>query len=157
MAKKLSVSARIRALLEKGLSSAEIAKKVPGATPAYVAQVRWHDKQKSIKANKKTGKKASKRQDVVIDVPQLELPLQPAEPVLAGNGNGADDATSPYHYRAGGIDTWDFIAAKELNYNLGNVVKYVSRADYVANDVEDLKKAVAYLQREIAHRETPPF
>lgn len=61
----------------------------------------------------------------------------------------ADNINSPGHYTSGGIETIDFIEAKELNYNLGNVVKYVSRAGKKDNLVEDLKKASWYLNREI--------
>lgn len=60
----------------------------------------------------------------------------------------------PNHYTMGGIETWDFIQAKRLGYNLGNVVKYVSRADYKGQDIADLKKARQYLDREIEWRES---
>ena len=61
----------------------------------------------------------------------------------------ADMVNSPNHYTAGGIETIDFIEAKKLGYHLGNVVKYVSRADYKGRSLEDLKKARWYLDREI--------
>jgi hypothetical protein len=60
-----------------------------------------------------------------------------------------DNVNSPAHYKAGGIETIDFIEAKELGYNLGNVIKYVSRADHKGKKLEDLKKAEWYLAREI--------
>ena len=47
------------------------------------------------------------------------------------------------------IETIDFIEAKSLNYNLGNVVKYITRADHKGNKLEDLQKAQWYLAREI--------
>ena len=56
----------------------------------------------------------------------------------------------PPHYKVGGIETIDFIEAKKLNYNLGNVVKYVTRADHKGARKQDLEKAVWYLQREIS-------
>ena len=61
-----------------------------------------------------------------------------------------DNVNSPAHYKQGGIETIDFIEAKELNYHLGNVVKYITRADYKGNRHEDLLKARWYLNREIA-------
>jgi len=69
--------------------------------------------------------------------------------------NFQDTVNHPPHYRAGGIETIDFIEAKDLNYRLGNVVKYVSRAGKKVNSdpLEDLKKAQFYLTREIAVRE----
>jgi hypothetical protein len=60
-----------------------------------------------------------------------------------------DNVNSPSHYVTGGIETIDYIEAKSLNYNLGNVVKYVSRSDYKGKKLEDLKKAQWYLSREI--------
>ena len=57
----------------------------------------------------------------------------------------------PAHYTDGGIETIDFIEAKKLNYNRGNAVKYITRAGKksTATDLEDLKKAIWYLEREI--------
>ena len=44
----------------------------------------------------------------------------------------------------------DLIEAKQFGYNLGNVVKYISRADLKGSHYEDLLKARWYLNREIA-------
>jgi hypothetical protein len=60
-----------------------------------------------------------------------------------------DTVNHPAHYKVGGIETIDFIEAKGLNYNLGNVVKYITRSDHKGNREEDLKKARWYLDREI--------
>jgi hypothetical protein len=64
-----------------------------------------------------------------------------------------DNVNHPAHYKAGGIETIDFIEAKSLNYNLGNVVKYVSRSDYKGKKLEDLKKAQWYLNRAVSNLE----
>jgi hypothetical protein len=67
-----------------------------------------------------------------------------------GAGHEAKDmVNSPAHYTHGGIETIDFIEAKQLGYHLGNVVKYVSRAPHKGRHIEDLKKARWYLDREI--------
>lgn len=63
-----------------------------------------------------------------------------------------DMVNHPAHYTAGGIETIDFIEAKQLNYHLGQVIKYVTRAEYKNNFLEDLKKAQWYLNREIENR-----
>jgi hypothetical protein len=63
----------------------------------------------------------------------------------------ADMVNHPAHYKAGGIETIDFIEAKGLNYRLGNVVKYITRADLKGDRLENLKKALWYLEREIAN------
>ena len=62
----------------------------------------------------------------------------------------SDPVNHPAHYKTGGIETIDFIEAKEFNYNMGNAVKYISRAEYKGNKQQDLEKAIWYLNRELA-------
>lgn len=62
----------------------------------------------------------------------------------------------PAHY-GGSENTYEAIKVIEawhLGFNLGNVVKYISRAGKKGNKLEDLKKAQWYLQREIEKLET---
>ena len=61
----------------------------------------------------------------------------------------SDPVNHPDHYKVGGIETIDFIEAKQLTYNIGNVVKYITRADHKGNQLQDLHKAQWYLTREI--------
>ncbi len=102
---------------------------------------------------------------------QLELPLNdfaqhPALPTSIPTGiyssafiNSAaaappthptDPIYRPAHY-ASAVETIDAIEAWGLNYRLGNVVKYISRAGKKdqTKRLEDLRKALWYLQREI--------
>lgn len=62
-----------------------------------------------------------------------------------------DNVNSPKHYSNGKIEVIDFIEDKDLGFNLGNVVKYVSRAGKKdkSKTIEDLEKAKWYLSREI--------
>jgi len=62
-----------------------------------------------------------------------------------------DKVNSPSHYKVGGIETIDFIEAKQLDYHLGNVIKYISRADYKDEKLDNLKKAQWYLNRAVAN------
>ena len=59
--------------------------------------------------------------------------------------------TSPSYYKHDGIEVIDLIDACNLNFNLGNVIKYVARAGH--KDGEDiltaLNKAEWYLGHEI--------
>ena len=61
-----------------------------------------------------------------------------------------DPIASPPHY-TGPVETIDAIEAWGLNYRLGNVVKYISRAGKKdpSKRLEDLQKARWYLDREI--------
>ena len=61
----------------------------------------------------------------------------------------------PSHY--GGADNpyeaIKVIEAHNLNFNLGNTIKYILRADHKENTIVDLKKAAWYLNREIENLE----
>ena len=62
-----------------------------------------------------------------------------------------DPINHPAHYCDGRIEGIDFIEDKKLGYHLGNVVKYVCRAGkkHPETEIEDLEKALWYLQRQI--------
>ena len=62
-----------------------------------------------------------------------------------------DPVNHPAHYTSGKIEVIDYIEDQKLPYHLGNAVKYISRAGKKDKDktVEDLKKAVWYIQRYI--------
>ena len=58
----------------------------------------------------------------------------------------------PEYYRRGSIQVWDFVRDQELNFHLGNVIKYVTRAGHKFDDIDDLEKAIHYLQNEVEFR-----
>ena len=67
------------------------------------------------------------------------------------------DHKSPAHYTRGSIEVWDFIRDQELNYHLGNAVKYICRAGFKGDNTKakDLKKAIHYLENELLHTHEP--
>lgn len=62
-----------------------------------------------------------------------------------------DPVNHPAHYTDGRIEVIEYIEDKKLGFCLGNAVKYISRAGKKdpAKEVEDLEKAVWYIQRRI--------
>lgn len=66
-----------------------------------------------------------------------------------------DPVNHPAHYTDGSIEVIDFIEDKNLGFHLGNAVKYIARAGKKDPEktIEDLKKAVWYLNRRIAQLE----
>ena len=58
----------------------------------------------------------------------------------------------PTHYNFGKIEVIDAIEDWGLNFSLGNAVKYIARADHKGKPVEDLEKALWYIEREIERR-----
>lgn len=55
----------------------------------------------------------------------------------------------PSHYNTGKIEVIDAIEDWHLDFHLGNAVKYIARCNYKDNKIEDLRKAIWYLQRVI--------
>lgn len=76
---------------------------------------------------------------------QNGIDLQPPE----------DAVNHPLHYTSGKIETIDFIEDQGLNFHRGNAVKYIVRAGKKdpEKEIEDLKKAAWYINREIARIE----
>lgn len=67
----------------------------------------------------------------------------------------SDNVNHPSHYTDGKIEVIDFIEAWNLNFHRGNAVKYISRAGKKnpEKEIEDLKKALWYINREIERLE----
>ena len=58
------------------------------------------------------------------------------------------------HYQTGkDYDIIDVCKDYSLNFNKGNILKYIARAGKKDNELQDLRKALDYLQREIAYLE----
>lgn len=56
----------------------------------------------------------------------------------------------PAHYNQFKYEPIDVIEDWKLGFNLGNTIKYIARCEFKNNKLEDLQKAVWYLNREIA-------
>lgn len=168
----MAKSAKIRKLLAKNLSAGEIAKqlKVPAN---YVHTIKWLDKKKKKQTpvyKKATFKSPRSKliQSVFQTVKDIEPIKKPTKLIVQPQYKDSamkllaeldaaekklDLVNKPPHYTTGGVETLDFIEAKDLNYRLGNVVKYVVRCGKKNTDpVQDLEKAMFYLKREIATR-----
>ena len=57
--------------------------------------------------------------------------------------------SGPTYYRRGRIQVWDFIRDQGLNFHLGNAIKYICRAGHKDSKIDDLRKAIHYLQNEL--------
>lgn len=61
----------------------------------------------------------------------------------------------PPHYNSHPSGVECITVTEHMNFNLGNAVKYIWRAD-LKNGVEDLEKAIWYLRDEINKRKGKP-
>jgi hypothetical protein len=59
-----------------------------------------------------------------------------------------DNVDHPNHYNKG-IEAIDVIESWNLNFNVGNVIKYMLRAPFKGEQIQDLEKAKWYLDRHI--------
>ena len=64
----------------------------------------------------------------------------------------SNPVTHPEHYRQhpSGIECIQI--TEHMGFNLGNAITYIWRADLKGNAVQDLEKAVWYINREIVRR-----
>ena len=60
-------------------------------------------------------------------------------------------ADSPGYYKRGTIEVWDFIRDQGLSYFLGNAIKYICRAGHKDDYIQDLRKAIHYLENELQY------
>lgn len=77
----------------------------------------------------------------------MHPPRKPKRPVVA------DPVNQPSHYTShpSGIECIQI--TEHMNFCLGNAVKYIWRAGLKDDDIQDLKKARYYIDREIQKRE----
>ena len=59
---------------------------------------------------------------------------------------------SPDHYKSNGMEAIDVIEGFGLGFNLGNATKYILRCGKKDDAIQELKKAIWYLEREISNR-----
>jgi hypothetical protein len=66
----------------------------------------------------------------------------------------SDMVNHPTHYTShpSGIEVIQI--TEHMNFCLGNAIKYILRADHKGKQIEDLKKAIWYINREIARVES---
>ena len=60
-----------------------------------------------------------------------------------------NNVSHPEHYNKGTIEAINLIEDWDLNFSVGNVIKYMLRAPYKGDEVQDLEKAKWYLERHI--------
>ena len=61
-----------------------------------------------------------------------------------------DPVNHPAHYTFGKIEVIDVLEDWALEFHEGNALKYIARATRKGSRIQDLEKAVFYLNRKIA-------
>lgn len=143
---KQTKHAKVLALHAKGLKAKDIATKVK-CNLSYVYTTLSNNKVKQMNATADTQYRLARVGGVMKKITAVDLQRVVAD---LREKKLSDNVNHPAHYKAGGIETIDFIEAKKLDYHLGNVVKYITRSDLKGNKLEDLQKAQWYLNRAIS-------
>jgi hypothetical protein len=80
------------------------------------------------------------------------LPAPPKQRRWMMSNKKIDMVNNPPHYtkHPSGVECIEI--TRHMSYNLGNAIKYIWRADLKHDAIEDLEKAVFYLQDEINKR-----
>ena len=65
----------------------------------------------------------------------------------------SDMVNSPAHYQGNNFEVIDIINDYKLNFELGNAIKYILRAEKKGNKKQDLEKAIWYLRYELSKLE----
>ena len=63
-----------------------------------------------------------------------------------------DQVNNPKHYTSHPSGVECIQITEHMGFCLGNAIKYIWRADEKGNDIEDLRKAKWYIEREISRR-----
>lgn len=92
---------------------------------------------------------AAKRKEVAVTLANMVANTLEEPEVKVAELPKNDVINHPSHYTRGKIEVIDFIEDQQLPYHLGNVIKYIARAGYKGDKLEDLKKARWYLDRYI--------
>ena len=65
-----------------------------------------------------------------------------------------DPVNHPSHYTSHPSGVEVIQITEHMNFCLGNAIKYILRADHKGNQIQDLKKAAWYINREIDRLES---
>jgi hypothetical protein len=140
MIKKLTQAQNIRDYFTKN----------PDKTVSEVAKAMGVTYQVAYMTKRKMEQEPPKQKWETVHISASDTSIEKEMPVTMHEPE-SDPVNHPAHYKVGGIETIDFIEAKKLNYNMGNAVKYIARADHKGTRKQDIEKAIWYLKRELNH------
>ena len=154
MTKRINKAAKVRMLLRRNpnTKAGAVVETIDCTMQQAHVMLNTQRKQMGIIRQKDGTYKPKERMQSSVEIPATDGTLNIVEthfPITMEELQ-PDPVNHPWHYKVGGIETIDFIEAKNLSYNLGNVVKYITRADHKGNKLQDLQKAQWYLNREIS-------
>lgn len=68
---------------------------------------------------------------------------------------GSSDPINPSHYQVNPSGVQCIEVVEHMNFNMGNAMKYLWRCDHKDDPIENLRKALWYVKRELKRRGYP--
>ncbi len=86
--------------------------------------------------------------DIEEELPLIDTFCVPSK-IVTDKIEAPEMVNHPNHYNQGRYEVIDVIEDWDLNFCLGNAVKYIARCNHKGNKKQDLEKAIFYLKREL--------
>lgn len=132
----------------------DILKPVCKSADLIISELAWWP-YAELKENIKTiGEPLAEPGHIIVKFPKYHTRENPYKALSSKEESSFDAVSHPSHYAEGRkYEPRKVIADWGLNFNLGNAVKYISRAGRKGDKIEDLRKAIQYIEFEIEELE----
>lgn len=130
----------------------DILKPVSVSDDLVVSELTWWYYAELKEKIESSGMPLDKPGYIIVRFPQYHT--RPYNGLSSKEETSFNEVSHPSHYTEGRkYEPRKVIADWRLNFNLGNAVKYVSRAGRKGDKIEDLRKAIQYIKFEIEELE----
>lgn len=126
----------------------DILKPVSVSDDLVISELTWWYYMELEEKIESSGMPIDKPGHIIVRFPQYHT--RPDNGLSSKEETSFNEVSHPSHYTAGlKYEPRKVIADWGLNFNLGNAIKYISRAGRKGDKIEDLKKAIQYIEFEI--------
>ena len=128
----------------------DILKPVDMSPDFIISELAWWSYPELKEKIKSFGMPIAKPGYIIISFPKYHIGPTTDNGLPSKEETSFDAVSHPSHYTEGRkYEPRKVIADWGLNFNLGNAVKYISRAGRKGDKIEDLRKAIQYIEFEI--------
>ena len=128
----------------------DILKPVEMSPDFIISELAWWSYPELKEKIKSFGMPIAKPGYIIISFPKYHIGPTTDNGLPSKEETSFDAVSHPSHYTEGRkYEPRKVIADWGLNFNLGNAVKYISRAGRKGDKIEDLRKAIQYIEFEI--------
>lgn len=134
----------------------DILKPVDMSKNFIISELTWWSYEELNEKIECFGMPIAKPGHIIVSFPKYHT--DPVNELFSKEEKSFDVVSHPSHYTEGRkYEPRKVIADWRLNFNLGNAVKYISRAGRKGDKIEDLRKAIQYIEFEIEELEDAKY